>query len=351
MSLSSTKMVLFVAFRYSMQRLSVGASGLSDTPIMAYQLQQNALIPLLARSVVINLGYNSAKDLFANPKGRENEIIRVCCAIKSLSTWNFERVSTVCRERCGGGGYTAHARIGEGIVGAHSAMTAEGDNRVLMQKIVKDILADIQKDIHKTPKLTKCPKRQIPSQDSVTDLTTLVNLVYYREVAETQAMTKALQQKIMTEEKKFYDVWMYEVSDQIQAMALAYSERFVLEAAMSKFHDLTVGLSDVGARTILTKVVRLHCLTYVKENLGWYLMNSVINAKAAQGVDADYQQAVRDLLPHINEILEAFNFPNIPQLAPPIVRDYVKFNEQSDPDNVNAADGFFDFRKIAGPKL
>jgi acyl-CoA oxidase len=151
MSLSSTKMVLFVAFRYSMQRLSVGASGLSDTPIMAYQLQQNALIPLLARSVVINLGYNSAKDLFANPKGRENEIIRVCCAIKSLSTWNFERVSTVCRERCGGGGYTAHARIGEGIVGAHSAMTAEGDNRVLMQKIVKDILADIQKDIHKTP--------------------------------------------------------------------------------------------------------------------------------------------------------------------------------------------------------
>jgi len=185
----------------------------------------------------------------------------------------------------------------------------------------------------------------------VTDLTTLVNLVYYKEVAETQAMTKALQQKIMTEEKKFYDVWMYEVSDQIQAMALAYSERFVLEAAMSKFHDLTVGLSDVGARTILTKVVRLHCLTYVKENLGWYLMNGVINAKAAQGVDADYQQAVRDLLPHINEILEAFNFPNIPQLAPPIVRDYVKFNEQSDPDNVNAAGGFFDFRKIAGPKL
>jgi hypothetical protein len=185
----------------------------------------------------------------------------------------------------------------------------------------------------------------------VTDLTTLVNLVYYKEVAETQAMTEVLQQKIITEGKKFYDVWMYEVSDQIQAMALAFSERFALEAAMSKFHDLTVGLSDVGARTILTKVVRLHCLTYVKENLGWYLMSGVINAKAAQGVDADYQQAVRDLLPHINEILEAFNFPNIPQLAPPIVRDYVKFNEQSDPDNVNAADGFFDFRKIPGPKL
>jgi hypothetical protein len=27
------------------------------------------------------------------------------------------------------------------------------------------------------------------------------------------------------------------------------------------------------------------------------------------------------------------------------VRDYVKFNEQTDPDNVEAAGGFFDFRK------
>ena len=36
MTLSSTKLALFVAIRYSMQRLSVGVSGLSDTPIMAY---------------------------------------------------------------------------------------------------------------------------------------------------------------------------------------------------------------------------------------------------------------------------------------------------------------------------
>jgi hypothetical protein len=30
-------------------------------------------------------------------------------------------------------------------------MTAEGDNRVLMQKIVKDILSDMQKELHKQP--------------------------------------------------------------------------------------------------------------------------------------------------------------------------------------------------------
>jgi len=36
MCISGTKMNLLIAIRYSQQRLSVGASGLSDTPIMAY---------------------------------------------------------------------------------------------------------------------------------------------------------------------------------------------------------------------------------------------------------------------------------------------------------------------------
>ncbi len=129
----------------------MGKSGLSDTPIMAYQLQQNSLVPLLARTVVLNLGFNEAKEFFGNPTGRENEIIRVTCATKCIVSWNLEKVATVCRERCGGGGYTAHARIHEGIISAHSGMTAEGDNRVLMQKIVKDILSDMQKELHKVP--------------------------------------------------------------------------------------------------------------------------------------------------------------------------------------------------------
>ena len=94
-------------------------------------------------------------------------------------------------------------------------------------------------------------------------------------------MTEILSQKIMTEGKKFYDVWMFEVSDQIQNMALAFAERFALEAAMSNFHVLTVGINDVGARTVLIKAIRLHCLLYVKENLGWYMVNGVISPKAA----------------------------------------------------------------------
>ena len=111
-------------------------------------------------------------------------MIRVFCAAKCLLSWNLEVVGTICRERCGGGSYLSHSIVPEGIIGAHSGMTAEGDNRVLMQKVVKDILSDMQKKKHDLPQITQCPIRQIPKLDSIASLETLTNLIYFREAAE-----------------------------------------------------------------------------------------------------------------------------------------------------------------------
>jgi len=76
--------------------------------------------------------------------------------------------------------------------------------------------------------LTQCPVRQIPALDSVADFETLKNLVFFREHGEIKAMKKILQTKIMEQGKTFFDVWMYEVSDDIQSLAQAFSERYML---------------------------------------------------------------------------------------------------------------------------
>ena len=94
-------------------------------------------------------------------------------------------------------------------------MTAEGDNRVLMQKVVKDVLQDVRNKKHVMPKLTQCPKRQIPGLKSIANLETLTNLIYFREVAEIKKMSDLLMKRVMQEGKQFFDVWMYEVSDEI----------------------------------------------------------------------------------------------------------------------------------------
>ena len=63
-------------------------------------------------------------------------------------------MATICRERTGGGSFLMSSVIPDAVISSHSGMTAEGDNRVLMQKIVKDILTDMQKKTHDLPTLT-----------------------------------------------------------------------------------------------------------------------------------------------------------------------------------------------------
>ena len=105
----------------------------------------------------------------------------------------------MCRERTGGGSFLLCSAIPDGVISSHSGMTAEGDNRVLMQKVVKDILTDTQKELHDLPQMTLCPMRGIPSQTSVADFETLKNLVFWREIAEIKSFSKLLQKKIMEE--------------------------------------------------------------------------------------------------------------------------------------------------------
>ena len=52
MSQGASKAVLTGAVRYQASRCAVGETGLSDTPILAYQLNQNAIAPKIAVSEI-----------------------------------------------------------------------------------------------------------------------------------------------------------------------------------------------------------------------------------------------------------------------------------------------------------
>lgn len=60
-------------------------------------------------------------------------------------------------------------------------MTAEGDNRVLMVKIVKDMMTNIASKKSSLPQLQFCPKNQLATFSDISTLEILFDLLKYRE--------------------------------------------------------------------------------------------------------------------------------------------------------------------------
>ena len=63
---------------------------------------------------------------------------------------------------------------------------------------------------------------------SISNFETLRNLIFYMEVEEIKSFSKLMKKKIMEEGEAFFDVWMYQVSDEIQSLAQSFGERYIL---------------------------------------------------------------------------------------------------------------------------
>lgn len=175
---------------------------------------------------------------------------------------------------------------------------------------------------------------------SIVDLETLTNLIYYREKVEIQQMTDIVSHKMFEEGKSYFDIWQYEVSDEIQSLASAYGERYMLESALSALASVT----NAGAAETLKSCIFLSCIKLVQQNIGWYLINEVVSHEAAGELGAAFDAAVKAFVPHMNTALEALGLPHYEKLHPPIARDYVAFNAQDDFENFDAAGPLFDFK-------
>lgn len=102
-----------------------------------------------------------------------------------MTSWHSEKVARICRERCGGASYLAYNLIGHAALwGAHSSMTAEGDNSVLMQKVTKDLLLHSQNGKHKMPLIFKESLDEISQKNDISSSNCLKTLIFAREQYE-----------------------------------------------------------------------------------------------------------------------------------------------------------------------
>lgn len=316
-AISATKLAGLVAYRYAAQRLAVGPSGASDTPIMEYQLQQNALVPYYARVCVLDFGALYAKKLFQEGDSFVNTYIS---ALKALSAWTALSFSRIARERMGGAGYLAVNRLSACLSGNDAVLTAEGDAGILMIKTVNDLMKRASKGKYAPPQLSLCPATQLPQVQDFNTLPLLLELMRAREVLAFRGFMDVLARDKQAGISA-YETVSIRSSAKVQHLAKAFVERILAEQAIERTRD------NPRVSGVLSLVTELYMLDAVKTDLNWFMLNRLVNEAAAKSLVGRWSSSIKALTPLLGKIVEAFDIPE-ELVRAPIAGDYVGYNDK-----------------------
>lgn len=321
MGMGVCKLALTIAVRYAISRLAVGKSGESDTPLLAYQIQQRALAPMVARTYASAIALDYCKDKYAELQncGDDNvwrEVVVLCCAIKPMVAWTMENIVSVTRERCGGAGYLSANRFGHMLGFSHAAISAEGDCIVLMQKAAKELLVLVAQGRVRLAR-TGTP----PPLSGEVDSDAYLRWALEQRVA---VLTTELGRKMHAAEAQgqVYEVWMEQESELVQQTAMAYIE-LVAYSRMVAAVDLRGGRENRGALQVLRQLYALDC---VQRNLAWYLSSGVMAAASqATAVERALRKCIASVGPVLPWYCSAFGIPDH-LIHAPIAMDFVSSN-------------------------
>jgi acyl-CoA oxidase len=139
------KVAVTIAVRYALLRHQFGPPKQPEISVLDYQSHQNKLMPMLASSYAFHFATVQLVDKYAEMKKTNDEdliadVHVLSSGLKAYITSYTAKSISICREACGGHGYAAVNRFGALRNDHDIFQTFEGDNTVLLQQVLINII-------------------------------------------------------------------------------------------------------------------------------------------------------------------------------------------------------------------
>jgi len=91
-------------------------------------------------------------------------------------------------------------RLADAMAFAHAGMTAEGDNKVLIQKVTKELITDLGTGKTENPEMT-IDEEDLAKKEKIDDLEVLRNLVNFKQMMLTGELMENMRLKILEQKQ------------------------------------------------------------------------------------------------------------------------------------------------------
>ncbi|XP_062375343.1 acyl-coenzyme A oxidase-like protein [Sardina pilchardus] len=321
-AMAAMKLGLIIAVRYSHSRRQFGPRDQDEVKIIEHQTQYLRLMPHLAAALALTFTTRYAARLiddalFAGQDLQSDRSLQALVAgLKAYSTWENLACLQECRECTGGMGFMMQNRIPALKCDSDVFVTFEGDNVVMLQVVVRELLSQYTKQLGNsvvaglirtwTSSASDSLRTSFLgfSVDKVGDLSFLLKAVSYRERVLQRSLAARLYNKVEKNKDEFFEAWN-SCLHHVTGLALAHIHRVTLEQFALAIQECQVAEDHA----LLTKFCLLHGTSLVYQERAWYLEHKYLTPSTSRQIRTQLLELCKSVKDAALKVVSDFNIP------------------------------------------